>query len=52
MIDKGKREEAIKAAKERQTKLQGILNALQSQAVNLSDKLLTAKNARLSPMQR
>lgn len=47
-----KTEEAIKAAKERQAKLQGILNVLQSQAVSLSDKLLDSQNARLSPFAK
>ena len=45
-------EEAIKAAKDRQTKLQGILNSLQSQAVNLSDRLLNTQIARMAPLQK
>jgi hypothetical protein len=47
-----KQEAAIKAAKDRQSKLQGILNGLQSQAVGLSDRLLNLQIARMSPMQR
>jgi hypothetical protein len=47
-----KREEAIKRSKDRQTKLQGILNSLQSQAVNLSDRLLNVQIARMEPMQK
>ena len=47
-----KREEAIKRAKDRQTKLQSILNSLQSQALTLSDQLLNTQIARMAPLQK
>ena len=46
------REEAIKRAKDRQTKLQSILNSLQSQALTLSDQLLNTQIARMAPLQK
>jgi hypothetical protein len=47
-----KRDEAIGRAKERQTKLQGILNGLQAQAASLADRLLSSQMARMQPAER
>ena len=46
------REDAIRRAKERQTQLQGLLNNLQTQAANLSTKLLDSQISRMEPAQK
>ena len=46
------REEAIKRAKERQTKLQSLLNSLQGQSASIADRVLNSEIARMQPMDR